>query len=65
MQSRPDLGDLAIAAAEQDGNPLADQPDFIRQAAAGLSALEIVVLTSDPGDMRRAADDKRVTIVTL
>jgi hypothetical protein len=36
--SRPDLGDLAIAAAEQDGNPLAARPDFIRQAAAELSA---------------------------
>lgn len=36
--ARPDLGDLAIAAAEQDGNPLAAQPELIRQAAAELSA---------------------------
>lgn len=36
--ARPDLGDLAIAAAEQDGNPLAARPDFIRQAASELSA---------------------------
>lgn len=31
----------------------------------GSAALEIVVLTSDPDDMRRVADDKPVTIVTL
>jgi hypothetical protein len=36
--SRPDLGDLAVAAAEQDGNPLAARPDLIRRAAAELSA---------------------------
>lgn len=29
------------------------------------AALEIVVLTSDPDDMRRVAGDKRVTIITL
>jgi hypothetical protein len=31
--SRPALGDLAIATAELDGNPLAAEPDRIRQAA--------------------------------
>jgi hypothetical protein len=36
--SRPDLGDLAIAAAELDGNPLAAQPELIRQAAIEISA---------------------------
>ena len=30
----PGLGDLALAAAEFDGNPLADEPERIRQAAA-------------------------------
>lgn len=37
-ESRPDLGDLAIAAAELDGNPLASQPDLLRQAAAEIAA---------------------------
>jgi hypothetical protein len=33
----PSLGDLAIAAAELDGNPLAARPDFIRQAAVEIA----------------------------
>ena len=36
--TRPDLGDLAIAAAEIDGHPLAADPDRIRRAAAELQA---------------------------
>jgi hypothetical protein len=32
--TRPDLGDLAIAAAEIDGHPLADEPELLRRAAA-------------------------------
>jgi hypothetical protein len=36
--ARPDLGDLAIAAAELDGHPLAAEPERIRQAAAEISA---------------------------
>ncbi len=32
--ARPDLGDLAIAAAELDGHPLAADPDCLRRAAA-------------------------------
>jgi len=40
--ARPGLADLAIAAAELDGHPLADQPDLLRRAAA-----EIV--TGHPG----------------
>lgn len=36
--ARPDLGDLAIAAAELDGHPLATDPDRIRRAAAEISA---------------------------
>jgi hypothetical protein len=35
---RPDLGDLAIAAAHLDGHPLAEQPALLRQSAAELSA---------------------------
>jgi hypothetical protein len=31
---RPTLADLAIAAAEIDGNPLAQQPELIRRSAA-------------------------------
>lgn len=31
---RPSLGALAIAAAELDGNPLAQQPDLLRRSAA-------------------------------
>ena len=47
-ESRPDLGDLAIAAAELDGNPLASQPDLIRQAAAEISARR---LSPEPEDV--------------
>lgn len=36
-QARPDLGDLAIAAAELDGHPLAGQPARLRQAAAEIA----------------------------
>jgi hypothetical protein len=32
--SRPSLGDLAVAAAEMDGNPLAAHPDMLHNAAA-------------------------------
>ena len=33
-QARPDLADLAIAAAELDGHPLAAEPGRLRRAAA-------------------------------
>jgi hypothetical protein len=33
-ESRPTLADLAIAAAEIDGHPLADQPGLLRRSAA-------------------------------
>ncbi len=36
-QARPDLGDLAIAAAQLDGHPLAAQPDLLRQAAVEIT----------------------------
>ncbi len=32
-EARPDLGDLAVAAAELDGNPLAANPELVRRAA--------------------------------
>ena len=37
-ETRPDLADLAVAAAELDGHPLAAEPERIRQAAAELAA---------------------------
>jgi hypothetical protein len=37
-QARPDLGDLAVAAAQLDGHPLAAQPERLRQAAAEIVA---------------------------
>jgi hypothetical protein len=36
--ARPDLADIAIATAEIDGNPLAADPERIRQAAAEIAA---------------------------
>lgn len=36
--ARPVLGDLAVAAAELDGHPLAASPDLLRQAAEELAA---------------------------
>jgi hypothetical protein len=35
--ARPDLGDLAIAAAELDGHPMAAEPDRIRRAASEIA----------------------------
>jgi hypothetical protein len=35
--TRPDLGDLAVAAAALDGHPLAAEPERIRKAAAEVS----------------------------
>jgi hypothetical protein len=40
---RPDLAEVALAAAEIDGNPLAGRPELIRRAAA-----EIRSVTDDP-----------------
>ena len=34
--ARPTLGDLAVAAAELDGHPLAAEPEVLRRAAAEL-----------------------------
>jgi hypothetical protein len=36
-QARPDLGDLAVAAAEIDGHPLAGEPERLRSAAAEIA----------------------------
>jgi hypothetical protein len=46
--ARPDLSDLAIAAAELDGHPLAAEPERIRQAAAEISARHP---SADPEDV--------------
>jgi hypothetical protein len=40
-EARPDLADIAIAAAELDGNPLATDPDRIRRAAAEIAAARL------------------------
>jgi hypothetical protein len=37
-EARPDLADIATAAAEIDGNPLAADPERIRRAAAEIAA---------------------------
>jgi hypothetical protein len=37
-EARPDLADIAIAAAELDGHPLAADPGRIRRAAAEIAA---------------------------
>jgi hypothetical protein len=37
--TRPTLGDLAIAAAELDGHPLADHPEFLRRCAEEVADL--------------------------
>jgi hypothetical protein len=37
-EARPDVGDLAIAAAELDGHPLAAEPQRLRRAAAEIVA---------------------------
>lgn len=39
-EARPDLAEVALAAAEIDGNPLADRPDLIRRAAQEISAIK-------------------------
>lgn len=36
-QARPDLGDLAVAAAEIDGHPFASEPERLRSAAAEIA----------------------------
>jgi len=37
-EARPSLGDLAVAAAELDGNPMAAEPDRLRRAAVEIVA---------------------------
>lgn len=37
-EARPDLADLAVAAAQLDGHPLADDPGQLRRAAAEIVA---------------------------
>lgn len=36
-EARPDLGDLAVAAAALDGHPLTAEPERLRQAAAEIA----------------------------
>lgn len=47
-QARPDLADVALAAAEIDANPLADRPELIRRAAEAVRRLKD---NPDPDDV--------------
>jgi hypothetical protein len=47
-ETRPDLADIAIAAAELEGNPLAAEPDRIRRAAAEIASVHP---NPEPGDV--------------
>lgn len=38
-EARPDLAEVALAAAQIDGNPLAESPDLIRRAAHELGGI--------------------------
>lgn len=38
-EARPDLAEVALAAAQIDGNPLAESPDLIRRAARELAGI--------------------------
>jgi hypothetical protein len=38
-EARPDLADIAIAAAELDANPLAADPERVRRAAAEIASV--------------------------
>lgn len=46
--ARPDLAEVALAAAEIDGNPLAERPELIRRAAEAVLALKA---DADPDDV--------------
>jgi hypothetical protein len=46
--ARPDLAEVALAAAEIDGNPLAERPDLIRRAA---DAVQTLKADPDPDDV--------------
>lgn len=39
-QARPNLAELALAAAELDANPLAERPDLIERAAAEIRSVK-------------------------
>lgn len=38
--ARPDLAEIALATAQLDGNPLAQQPELIRRAAVDVTAMK-------------------------
>jgi len=42
-QVRPDLAEIALVAAEMEGNPLAQRPELIRRAAS-----EVMLLSEHP-----------------
>lgn len=39
-RARPDLAEIALAAAEIDGNPLAERPELVRRAAVEVRAFK-------------------------
>lgn len=39
-RARPDLAEVALATAELDGSPLADHPELVRRAAAGIKTVK-------------------------
>lgn len=39
-EARPDLAEVALAAAEIDGNPFAARPELIRRAAKEIRAIK-------------------------
>jgi len=47
-EARPDLAEIALAAAEIDGNPLVAKPDLIRRAAQEIRAIKD---DADPDDV--------------
>jgi hypothetical protein len=46
--ARPDLAEVALAAAEIDGSPLAERPELIRRAAEAVQKLKD---SPDPDDV--------------
>lgn len=60
-----DAGQANLASTIREESKVSVADAHVGAVVQGSAALEIVVLTSDPDDMRRVAGNKRVTIVTL
>jgi hypothetical protein len=59
-----DLANLAASIREKDAG-ISVAGAHVGAVVQASPALELVVLTSDPGDIRRVAGDKKVSIVTI